>query len=40
MARLHREDRYDRSTDQVEALTGHAPQSVEEFVRAHRELFA
>jgi uncharacterized protein YbjT (DUF2867 family) len=40
MARLHREDRYNRSTDQVQALTGHAPQSVEDFVRAHRELFA
>jgi uncharacterized protein YbjT (DUF2867 family) len=40
MARLHREDRYNRSTDQVQALTGHPPQSVEEFVRAHRDLFA
>ncbi len=40
MARLHREDRYNRSTDQVQALTGHPPQSVEDFVRAHRELFA
>jgi uncharacterized protein YbjT (DUF2867 family) len=40
MARLHREDRYNRSTDQVQALTGHAPQSVEDFVRAHRDLFA
>jgi uncharacterized protein YbjT (DUF2867 family) len=40
MARLHREDRYNRLTDQVQALTGHAPRSVEDFVRAHRELFA
>ncbi len=40
MARLHREDRYNRTTDQVQALTGHPPQSVEDFVRAHRELFA
>lgn len=40
MARLHREDRYNRSTDQVRALTGRPPQSVEDFVRAHRELFA
>ena len=40
MARLHREDRYNRSTDQVQALTGHAPHSVEDFVRAHRDLFA
>jgi len=39
MARLHREDRYNRSTDQVQALTGHPPQSVEDFVRAHRDLF-
>jgi uncharacterized protein YbjT (DUF2867 family) len=40
MARLHREDRYNRSTDQVQVLTGHAPQSVEDFVCAHRDLFA
>ena len=40
MARLHREDRYNRSTDQVQALTGHPPRSVEDFVRAHGELFA
>jgi hypothetical protein len=40
MARLHREDRYNRSTDQVQTLTGHPPQSVEDFVRAHGELFA
>jgi uncharacterized protein YbjT (DUF2867 family) len=39
MARLHREDRYNRSTDQVQALTGHAPHSVDDFVRAHRDLF-
>ncbi|WP_331517115.1 NAD(P)H-binding protein [Mycobacterium sp.] len=39
MARLHREDRYNRSTDQVQALTGHVPQSVEDFVRARRDLF-
>jgi uncharacterized protein YbjT (DUF2867 family) len=40
MARLHREDRYNRSTDQVQAVTGHAPHSVDDFVRAHRDLFA
>jgi uncharacterized protein YbjT (DUF2867 family) len=40
MARLHREDRYNRSTDTVQALTGHPPQSVEDFVRTHRELYA
>jgi uncharacterized protein YbjT (DUF2867 family) len=39
MAKLHREDRYNRSTDQVQQLTGHAPQSVEDFVRAHRDMF-
>ena len=39
MAKLHREDRYNRSTDQVQQLTGHPPQSVEDFVRAHRDLF-
>jgi uncharacterized protein YbjT (DUF2867 family) len=39
MARLHSEDRYNRSTNQVQELTGHPPQSVEEFVRAHRDLF-
>ena len=39
MARLHSEDRYNRSTDQVQELTGHPPQSVEDFVRAHRDLF-
>jgi uncharacterized protein YbjT (DUF2867 family) len=40
MAKLHREDRYNRSTDQVQALTGHSAQSVEHFVRSHRDLFA
>jgi uncharacterized protein YbjT (DUF2867 family) len=40
MARLHRADRYNRSTDTVQVLTGHPPQSVEDFVRAHRELYA
>jgi uncharacterized protein YbjT (DUF2867 family) len=39
MARLHREDRYNRSTNQVQELTGHLAQSVEDFVRAHRDLF-
>jgi uncharacterized protein YbjT (DUF2867 family) len=40
MARLHREDRYSRSTASVLEITGHPPQSVEDFVRAHGELFA
>lgn len=39
MARLHREDRYNRITDQVQALTGHPPQSVADFVGAHRDVF-
>jgi uncharacterized protein YbjT (DUF2867 family) len=39
MAKLHREDRYNRSTDEVQKLTGHPPESVEDFVRAHRDLF-
>jgi uncharacterized protein YbjT (DUF2867 family) len=39
MARLHSEDRYNRSTDQVQELTGHPAQSVEDFVRARRDLF-
>lgn len=39
MAKLHSEGRYDRFTNQVAALTGHSPQSVEDFVRAHRDLF-
>ncbi|MDT7737874.1 MAG: hypothetical protein QOK09_1243 [Mycobacterium sp.] len=39
MAKLHREGRYNRSTDQVQQLTGHPPQSVEDFVRGHRDLF-
>jgi uncharacterized protein YbjT (DUF2867 family) len=39
MAKLHRQDRYNRSTNQVQALTGHPAQSVEQFVRGHRDLF-
>jgi uncharacterized protein YbjT (DUF2867 family) len=40
MARLHREDRYNRSTAGVQEITGHPAQSVEDFVRAHQELFS
>ena len=40
MARLHRENRYDRVTDTVEKITGQPAESVEEFVAAHRDLFA
>jgi uncharacterized protein YbjT (DUF2867 family) len=39
MARLHREGRYDRSTDEVHHLTGHPARSVEDFVRANRNLY-
>jgi uncharacterized protein YbjT (DUF2867 family) len=39
MVRLHREDRYNRLTDQVQVITGHPAQSVEDFVRAHRDLY-
>jgi uncharacterized protein YbjT (DUF2867 family) len=33
MAQLHRENRYDRLTDDVERLTGTPPMSIEDFVR-------
>jgi uncharacterized protein YbjT (DUF2867 family) len=39
MARLHREGRYDRRTDDVEQITGEAAQSVEQYVAAHPDLF-
>jgi len=39
MARLHRENRYDRLTHTVEQLTGRQAQSVEAFVVAHAEQF-
>jgi uncharacterized protein YbjT (DUF2867 family) len=39
MAKLHRQDRYNRSTHDVEDITGHAPQSVREYVERHRDLF-
>jgi uncharacterized protein YbjT (DUF2867 family) len=38
MARLHRENRYDRVTHTVESLTGRPAQTVESFVGAHAEL--
>jgi hypothetical protein len=40
MARLHRDNRYDRLTRTVEQLTGQPAQSVEAFVAAHVQLFA
>jgi uncharacterized protein YbjT (DUF2867 family) len=35
MARLHQQGRYDRMTDDFTQLTGRAPTSLSEFVRAH-----
>jgi len=40
MARMHRENRYDRSTHDVEQVTGQPPQTVEQYVASHPELFA
>jgi hypothetical protein len=40
VARLHRENRYDRSTHDVEQLTGQPPQTVEQYVASHPKLFA
>ncbi|GAA5141668.1 NAD(P)H-binding protein [Pseudonocardia adelaidensis] len=39
MAQLHRDNRYDRTTEGVERLTGIRPQSIEAFVVAHRNLY-
>ena len=39
MARLHREGRYDRATDDVEQLTGRPAQTVEQYVAANPDLF-
>jgi len=40
MARLHREGRYDRSTDDVEQITGAPAQTVEQYVAAHAGVFS
>ena len=40
VVRLHRENRYDRSTHDVEQVTGQPPQTVEQYVASHPELFA
>jgi NAD(P)H dehydrogenase (quinone) len=40
MARLHRENRYDRLTQDVEAVIGRQPTSVRDFVADHAALFA
>jgi uncharacterized protein YbjT (DUF2867 family) len=39
MARLHRENRYDRKTDTVEEITGRPAESVEEFIARQSDLF-
>ncbi len=39
MARLHSEDRYNRSTHDVEDITGHPAQTVRQYVEQHRDLF-
>jgi uncharacterized protein YbjT (DUF2867 family) len=39
MARLHGDNRYDRHTDEVEAITGRPASSVRDFVAQHSELF-
>jgi uncharacterized protein YbjT (DUF2867 family) len=39
MARLHREDRYNRHTRDVEDVTGHGAQTVQQYVAENRELF-
>jgi uncharacterized protein YbjT (DUF2867 family) len=40
MARLHREDRYNRTTNDVERVTGQPAQTVDQYIAAHPELFA
>jgi uncharacterized protein YbjT (DUF2867 family) len=39
MARLHREDRYNRATDDVEQITGRSAQTVEQYVASNPDLF-
>jgi uncharacterized protein YbjT (DUF2867 family) len=39
MARLHGEDRYNRSTHDVESITGHGAQTVRQYVEEHRDMF-
>lgn len=39
MAKLHRENRYDRATTDVERLTGQRPLTIEEFVAAHADFY-
>jgi uncharacterized protein YbjT (DUF2867 family) len=39
MARLHSQDRYNRSTHTVQDITGHPAQTVRQYVEQHRDLF-
>jgi uncharacterized protein YbjT (DUF2867 family) len=39
MARLHREGRYDRATNDVEKVTGAKPERVQDYIADHPELF-
>ena len=39
MAKLHRDNRYDRTADGVERVTGMPPQSIEAFVAARRDFY-
>jgi hypothetical protein len=39
MARLHRDNRYDRTADGVERVTGTPPQSIESFVAARKDFY-
>lgn len=39
IARLHRDDRYNRHTPDVEDVTGHGAQTVQQYVAENRELF-
>ncbi|CAM5724898.1 NAD(P)H-binding protein [Streptomyces hirsutus] len=39
MARLHRENRYDRASDDVERVTGVPAQTIEAFVAAHQDFY-
>jgi hypothetical protein len=40
MARMHREDRYNRSTHDVEDIIGHPAQTVRQYVEQHRDMFS
>jgi uncharacterized protein YbjT (DUF2867 family) len=40
MAKLHRQDRYNRSTHDVETITGRPAQTVLQYIEQHRDLFS